>query len=414
MTLLDVRRAVGAPRLGATRRMRGSLAFLGPAFVAGIAYVDPGNVATNTEAGARFGYQLLWVVVAANLIAAFMQALAAKLGLATGRNLAEVSRDRFPRPVTLALWAQAEVVAIATDLAEVVGGAIALQILFGLSLPVGAIVTAVAAYGVLALHNRGSRRLEIAVAALFAVIAGGFCLDAVWAHPSAGEAAAGLVPGLAGPGSALLATAIVGATVMPHALYVHSAMTQRRTPSRSELSTRRALRLQRIDIGVAMGTAGLVNISMIVLAAAVLPTSSGGIPELHGALITEVGALAGFLFVVALLASGLASSSVGTYAGEVVMSGYLRRRIPRAARRLVTVVPSVVLLFFGVPATEALVASQFVLGIGVPFALGALIIVTRNRAVMGDFVNRRITTILASVCAGSVIAIDVYSMTTIG
>ena len=409
MTLTWSPRTTGTlPRLPVLRRAA-SIGFLGPAFVAGIAYVDPGNVATNFAAGSRFGYRLLWVVVVANLIAALMQSLAAKLGLATGRNLAQISRARYSRPVGRALWLQAEVVAIATDLAEVVGGAIALQILFGLPLPLGAVATAAAACGVLALRRRGCRPFELAISAFFLVIVAGFVYDLVAAAPAAADLPAGLVPGFSGADSVVLATAVVGATVMPHALYVHSALTQRQPGSR--LPLRRALRLQRIDIGVAMGAAGLVNAAMVVIAAAALPGVTGGIGDYHGALVRTLGAAAGFAFVVALLASGLASSGVGTFAGEVVMAGFLERRIPRVARRLITLAPSVVLLSCGVPATTALIASQVVLGLGVPIALTTLIAATRDRGLMGALVNRRSTTVIASACAAAVAAIDVYALT---
>jgi manganese transport protein len=393
--------APGRSAVTSLRRVRGSVALLGPAFVVGIAYVDPGNVATNFTAGSRYGYRLLWVVVAANLVAGLVQTLSAKLGLATGRSLAEVSRERWSRPVVLVLWAQAEVVAVATDLAELVGGALALSLLFGMPLPLGALVTAGAAYGLLLVRSRGSKRFELAIVTLFLFIAGGYALDAVFAHPSAGGLAGGLVPGFAGSDSVLLAAAMVGATVMPHAVYLHSALT-RRTPPHTELSTRQVLRLQRVDVATAMVTAGLVNVVMVVIAAAVLPGAGDGIADFHAGLIRAVGGLGGFAFAVALLASGLASSGVGTLAGEEIMAGYLRRSVPRWVRRSVTLVPAVALLVTGFGAGEALVLSQLVLGLGVPFALVTLVLATRDRSLMGALVNRRGTTIAAVAAAGAV------------
>lgn len=394
------------PRLGLRRRAGGSLVFLGPAFVAGIAYVDPGNFATNLEAGSSFGYRLLWVVLAANLVAALMQYLSAKLGLASGRDLAQVSRVRLRRPVVIALWLQAEVVAMATDLAEVVGGALALNLLLGLPLPAGALVTAGCAYALLLVQRRGYRPFELAVLALFVLIAAGVCVDVALAHPSAGAAASGLLPGFAGTDSVVLATAIVGATVMPHAIYLHSALV-RRSP---ELTTRRALRLQRLDIGAAMSAAGLVNLGMLVLAAATLTGVTGGIPGFHAELGRTIGGLGAFFLVVALLASGLASSGVGTLAGEVIMAGYLERRVPRWVRRTVTLAPGLLVLCAGTSATTALVMSQFVLGLGIPFTLVPLILATRDRTVMGAMVNRRATTVLAWLCAAVVTAVALYSL----
>ncbi len=387
------------------------LATMGPAFVAGIAYVDPGNVATNFEAGARFGYGLLWVVVAANLIAVLMQSLAAKLGLASGLSLAEATRLRFrPRTVRL-LWLEAETVAIATDVAEIVGGAIALNLLFGVPLVGGALITGCAACALLALRDAGRRLFESAVIVLFVVIAVGFCYTALAAAPDHAQLLRGLQPGFADRNAAVLATAIVGATVMPHALYVHSALTRGTLGARTR-PPRSALRMQRIDIGLAMSTAGLVNVAMLVTAAAALPNVGGGIPGFHAGLGRALGGTAALLFVLALLASGLASSGVGTYAGEEIMAGHLERRVPRFVRRGVTIAPCLALLSCGVSATDALVLSQLVLGLGVPIALATLLILTRDGAVMGDMVNRRMTTVLAASCACAVAAIGAYSLVT--
>jgi manganese transport protein len=382
------------------------VALFGPAFVAGLAYVDPGNVATNFAAGSKFGYQLVWVVVLANVAAMLIQYLAAKLGLATGDDLAGVTRERCPRPVVIVLWLQAELVAVATDLAEVVGGAIGLQLLFGLPLVAGSAVTAAAALVLLALRDSGHRRFEAGLTALFAVIALGFGLLAVRAGPSPLATAHGLLPDLGGNGALVLASAMIGATVMPHALYVHSALVADRSRAGKPLRRGAALRAQRRDIGVAMGIAGLVNLSMVVIAAAALGSGSDDLVQVHGELIRTLGGTAGFVFAVALLTSGLASSGVGTYAGEVIMAGYLRRRIPRWVRRAVTLTPVLAVLALGIPATTALIASQVVLSLGIPFALGSLVAATASRRAMGSFVNRPTTTALTVLITAAIVAMN--------
>jgi len=383
---------------------------LGPAFVAAIAYVDPGNFATNFSAGAEFGYLLLWVILAANVTAMLIQSLSAKLGLATGRNLPEVCRDTFPRPVSRGLWVQAELVAIATDLAEVIGGAVALYLLFGLPLPVGGLVTGVVAFGLLALQERGHRPFERAVMGLFAVILLGFLLTLVRVPIEPGPLAAGLIPGFDGPESLLLATGILGATVMPHVIYLHSALTCRRDPAHTPAQRRRLLSAHRRGVLVAMGLAGLVNAAMLVVAAALFYGSD--IPDtdtlegVHAGLARAMDAPAAMLFALALLASGFASSGVGTYAGQVVMQGFIQRRIPLFLRRLLTLAPAIVILSLGVDPTEALVFSQVVLAFGIPFALVPLVLLTRDRRLMGELTNRPVTTVLASVAAAVIIALN--------
>ena len=383
---------------------------LGPAFVAAIAYVDPGNFATNFSAGAEFGYLLLWVILAANITAMLIQSLSAKLGLATGRNLPEVCRDTFPRPVSRGLWVQAELVAIATDLAEVIGGAVALYLLFGLPLPIGGLVTGVVAFGLLALQERGHRPFERAVMGLFAVILLGFLLTLVRVPIEPGPLAAGLIPGFDGPESLLLATGILGATVMPHVIYLHSALTCRRDPAHTPAQRRRLLSAHRRGVLVAMGLAGLVNAAMLVVAAALFYGSD--IPDtdtlegVHAGLARAMDAPAALLFALALLASGFASSGVGTYAGQVVMQGFIQRRIPLFLRRLLTLAPALVILSLGVDPTEALVFSQVVLAFGIPFALVPLVLLTRDRRLMGELTNRPVTTVLASVAAAVIIALN--------
>lgn len=402
---------------------------LGPAFVAAIAYVDPGNFATNFSGGASFGYLLLWVIVMADLVAMLIQALAAKLGAATGRDLATLCRQRLPRPVSLALWVQAEAVAIATDLAEIVGGAIALQLLFGVPLPLGGLITAVVSFGLLGVQSRGHRPFETVIVGLLAVIAGGFVYNLLFAGVSPSGVAGGLVPGLLGTESIVLATGILGATVMPHVIYVHSALTRGRytdvlhitvgewraqahleeTPSQGQ-SRRKVLRAQRLDVVLGMGLAGLINASMLVVAAQLFigDPAMASLDDVHEGLGHTLGQHAALAFALALLASGLAASAVGTHAGQVVMQGFLRRRIPLVFRRTITVAPAVILLGMGVDPTRALVWSQVVLSFGIPFALVPLVWFTADRRLMGAWVNRRLTTAAASCAAVGIVSLNVY------
>jgi manganese transport protein len=393
----------------AGRSVRGRLLLLGPAFVAAIAYVDPGNFATNFSAGASYGYLLVWVIVAANLMAMVIQSLSAKLGLATGQNLCEVSRQEFPRPVVWGLWAQAELVAMATDLAEVIGGAIALHLLFGIPLLQGGLITGVVAFVLLSLHTRGYRRFELAIGGLFAVIVIGFFVNLGRVDVDAPAAAAGLVPGFADTNSVLLATGILGATVMPHVIYLHSALTQDRTRG-AGIPARRLLRFQRIDVGLAMGLAGLVNLSMLLIAAALFHDSGTTADTLEGVHsgLAAVDGTAALAFALALLASGFASSGVGTLAGQVVLQGYLQRRIPILLRRALTLAPALTVLAIGIDPTQALVLSQVVLSFGIPFALVPLVLLTRRRDIMGDLVNHRLTTVGASVIAAVIICLNAF------
>jgi len=391
-------------------RVRSSLLLLGPAFVAAIAYVDPGNFATNFSAGAQFGYLLVWVIVAANAMAMLIQSLSGKIGLATGRNLPELCREHFPRPVTRGLWVQAELVAMATDLAEIIGGAIALNLLFGLPLLTGGLLTAAVAFALLSLQGRGYRPFELAIAGLFGVIALGFAYQSVRAGVDGPGVASGLVPSFAGTDSVLLATGILGATVMPHVIYLHSALTADRIGAADLAETRTLLRHQRVDVVVAMGIAGLVNLAMLVLAARLFFGEAVGevdtLEGVHAALDRVAGAPVALAFAVALLASGFASSGVGTYAGQVVMQGFLQRRIPLTLRRAITMAPALLVLAAGIDPTRALVLSQVVLSFGIPFALVPLVLLTRRADVMGQLVNRRATTATAWVVAGLVIALN--------
>ncbi len=392
----------------ATGRVRGSVALVGPAFVAAIAYVDPGNFATNLKAGATYGYRLVWVVLVANLVAMLLQSLSGKLGLATGRNLPELCREHFPPPVTRLLWAQAEVVAMATDLAEVIGGAIALQLLFGLPLLLGGLVTAAVAFALLSVQHRGYRRFEIVIAGLLGVIVLGFLVSLARSGADLVALGRGVVPSFAGTDSVVLAAGMLGATVMPHVIYLHSALTQDRVPAADVGEAQHLLRHQRLDVALAMGLAGLVNLSMVVLAARLFTpdTHVETLQDAHAALRVSAGPVVALAFAVALLASGFASSGVGTYAGQVVMQGFLRRRIPLVVRRLVTMLPALVVLGLGLDPTRALVLSQVVLSFGIPFALVPLVLLSRRPDVMGPLVNDRSTTAVAALVGAVVIGLN--------
>jgi manganese transport protein len=400
-------------RMRARGPVRGRLALLGPAFVAAVAYVDPGNFATNIQSGARFGYLLVWVVVMANLMAMLVQYLSAKAGLASGRNLPELCRESFPRAVNRGLWVQAELIAIATDLAEFVGAAIGLNLLFGVGLFPAGLITAVVAFAILALEQRGYRRFELAVAGLLGLVALGFIYDlVVVGHQSAAGFGSGLVPNLAGSQSLFLAMGIIGATVMPHVVYLHSALTQRRVEPRDDGERRELLRFIRADVVIGLGAAGLINLAMLCVAVAIFNrTGNTGVDSIeaaHDGLSTLVGGGAALAFAVALLASGLSSSSVGTYAGQIVMQGFIRRAIPLFVRRAATMTPALVVLALGLPTTDTLVISQVVLSFGIPFALVPLILVTRRPDLMGTLVNRRATTVAASVIAAVIIALNTF------
>jgi len=398
---------------GRRRGVRGFWPFLGPAFVAAVAYVDPGNFATNMSAGAQFGYLLLWVILTANLMGMVIQSMSAKLGIATGMNLPEVCRERFPRTANFLLWIQAEVIAMATDLAEFVGAAIGLNILFGIPLFPAALITSVAAFAILALQARGFRRLEAVIAAFIGVIVVSFAAQVVLADPSRPDVARGFIPGFEGSESVLLAVGILGATVMPHVIYLHSALTQHRIVGATEEEKRRIYRFEVVDVVIAMGIAGIVNMSMLVIAAAVFHESGmtevgDDLVEVAEGLGVELGSAADTLFGVALLASGLSSSSVGTLAGQVVMQGFVRRRIPLFLRRAVTMAPALVMIAIGVDASRALVLSQVVLSFGIPFALIPLLLFCRDRSLMGTLVNRRSTTVAAVVITVLIVSLNAF------
>jgi manganese transport protein len=397
------------------KKSRTRLVVYGPAIVASVAYIDPGNFATNITAGAQFGYTLVWVIVMANAMAILVQYLSAKLGIATGRDLPELCREHMSRPVSIGLWIQAELVAMATDLAEFVGAAIGLYLLFGVPMAAAGVITGVVAFALLALEQRGYRRFELAIAGLFGVVFLGFAYNVIWVGAEGSAVAAGLMPTFAGTDSVLLAVGIVGATVMPHVIYLHSALTKGRARWHDEPSRRRLLRSQRIDVAVALGAAGITNLLILILAASLLHESGGAglgdndpIEFAHSELGRVVGGGAALAFAAALLASGLSSSSVGTYAGQIVMQGFIRRRVPLLLRRGITMLPALVVLTLGLPATQVLVISQVTLSFGIPFALVPLLLLTRRKDLMGVFVNRPLTTAAAACCAALIIGLNTF------
>ena len=398
---------------GEHRGVRRVWPFLGPAFVAAVAYIDPGNFATNISGGAQFGYLLLWVVLSANLIAMLVQTQSAKLGIATGKNLAELCRERFSRRTSIGLWLQAELVAMATDIAEVVGAALGLNLLFGIPLFPAGIIAGIGAFTILALQRMGFRRLEAGITVLVGVVVASFVFELFDASPDGGEVAKHLfLPGFAGTESILLATGIIGATVMPHVVYLHSALTQRRIVGRNEEEKKRILNFEKVDVVIALSLAGLVNLSMMIVAAALFHTSGlTDVDSIEGAydnLGTLVSDNAAMVFGVALLASGFASSSVGTMAGQVVMQGFIRRRIPLFLRRAITLAPALFVLAIGLDPTDALVGSQVVLSFGIPFALVPLLLIAADREVMGDLMNPRWLSFLAGVLAALIIALNAF------
>jgi len=390
---------------------RSGLLLLGPAFVAAVAYVDPGNFATNIAAGAKYGYLLCWVVVGANLMAVLVQYLAAKASIATGRTLPQLCRDEFKRSTSTGLWAQAELVAVATDLAEVVGGAIALNLLFGIPLLLGGVITGAVSFGLLIYQSkRGQRPFEAAIIGLLAVVLVGFVVSTIQSHPSGSAVVGGLVPRLDGTQSLVLAAGMLGATVMPHAIWLHGALvTDRHWKSiRSATGRQRVLRATRLDVAVAMALAGAVNLAMVVVAAAALKGSGAdSLDAAHAAIGDRLGSLPALLFALALLASGFASSSVGTYAGSVILEGFWQRHVPLAARRLVTLLPALIILAIGIDPSRALVVSQVVLSFGIPCALWPLVKLTASRRVMGDLVNRWPTTLTACLVATAITVLNV-------
>lgn len=394
------------------RRRHKLLAFLGPAFIAGIAYIDPGNFATNITAGSKYGYMLLWVILVSNLMAILIQSLSAKLGIATGMNLPEVSRENLPKPVSFGLWIQGELVVMATDLAEFIGAALGLYLLFGIPLFPAALLSAVGSFAILELQRRGVRHLEAGIAGMVLIVILAFILQMAFAQPNVSSILAGLfTPQFSGVDSVLLSAGILGATVMPHAIYLHSALTQRRVVGASDFERKEIFRYEFVDVLIAMLIAGAVNASMLIVAAALFFKNNLLVQDLDVAFIRFselVGPFAAVLFGIALLASGIASSSVGTKSGDIIMQGYIKRRIPLYLRRAITMIPPLTIIALGVNPTTALVFSQIVLSFGIPFALVPLIIFTSNKKIMGSLVNHRLTNILAWLTAGIIISLNLF------
>jgi manganese transport protein len=389
------------------------LPFLGPAFVASVAYMDPGNFATNIQGGAQFGYLLVWVIVASNLMAMLIQALSAKLGIASGLNLAEVCRERFPQPVVWAMWVIAEVVAMATDLAEFLGAALGFYLLFGMPLLAAGFLTAIITFVILGLERYGFRPLEAVITAFVGVIALSYVAEMFIAHPDWGAIGLHIVqPRFDGTESVLLASGILGATVMPHVIYLHSALTQGRIVTRDPAQLRRLFRFEVFDVIIAMGSAGFINAAMLIMASATFfakgLTEIGTIEEAHRTLEPLLGSASSWIFAVSLLAAGLSSSTVGTMSGQVIMQGFLRRQIPPWVRRLVTMLPSLVVIAIGLEPTRTLVISQVILSFGLPFAVIPLVMFTARKDIMGVLVNRRITTIVASTVAALIVALNLF------
>jgi manganese transport protein len=408
-------RSVAAARdvlAGRRSGLAARLAFVGPAVVASIAYIDPGNFATNVQAGAKYGYELLWVVLAANLIAMLFQALSAKLGIVTGRNLAEMCRDEFPRPVVWAMWIVSEIAAMATDLAEFLGGAIGLALLFQTPLVVGMAITGCITYGILMFERRGFRPVELIVGSLVGLIALCYLIEMFIAPVDWGAAAFhAVVPQLADAEALLLAVGIIGATVMPHAVYLHSALTQARTPVRGDAETGQVLRFSNQEVVVALAVAGLVNMAMVMMASSAFHAGHSDVAEIETAyhtLTPLLGGAASALFLLSLIASGISSSTVGTMAGQMIMQGFVGFRIPIAVRRLVTMAPAFVVVALGVNATKALVISQVVLSIALPLPMIALLMFTRRPDIMGAFANGRTTNVAALSGTAVVLALNVF------
>src|SRR5437879_4089173 len=411
---LRVLRAAEKSLNGQHRGIRAVLPFLGPAFIAAVAYVDPGNFATNMAAGSQYGYMLLWVVLAANLMAMLIQSMSAKLGIATGRSLPEVCRDRFPRPVVYFLWLQAELIAMATDLAEFVGAALGIYLVFGIPLFISGLLTGVLAFTILGLQAWGFRRLEATISGLVGVIVIAFGLEVLRSNPAWGAVAGNtFVPHLDGTASILLAVGILGATVMPRVIYLHSALTQKRIVGANPEAKRKIFHFEMVDVLIGVGIAGLVNLAMLTMAASVFHSRGlleigGNLQQVFGGLEQYLGAHTGLIFGIALLASGVSSSSVGTMAGQVVMQGFIHRQIPIFLRRAITMVPAMVLIGSNFDPSRALVLSQVFLSFGIPFALIPLVMFTRDKKLMGNLANSRWTNYAAYAVAGGIIGLHVF------
>jgi len=392
------------------RRLHELLPFFGPAFVASVAYVDPGNFGTNIAAGARYGYNLLWVVLLSNLMAMLLQHLSAKLGIATGQNLPEVIRDRFPKPVSLFIWIAAELAAIATNLAEFLGGALGFNLLFHIPLFIGALLTGVTTIAIVSLERHGVRRIEALIGSLVGIIAISYVIETIVDRPNWGLVGYHTVVPYMSSGSILFSAGILGATVMPHAVFLHSALTQRRLRPETEAAKKRLVRYSMLDVVVALAVAGLVNMAMLYMAAATFHThgftSVTDIRYAYHTLTPLLGSLAAIVFGISLLASGISSSAVGTMAGQVIMDGFVGFSTPLWLRRVITMVPAIVIIYIGLPTTQTLVVSQVILSLVLPFAVFPLVWFTARRGVMGDLVNWPVTTVLAVIASAAILTLN--------
>nr|WGD97921.1 Nramp family divalent metal transporter [Bacillus safensis] len=397
---------------GKVKGFRRLLPFLGSAFIAAIAYIDPGNFATNIAAGSKYGYLLLWVILISNLMALLIQSLSAKLGIATGKNLPEIAREEFPKPVSIGLWIQGELVIIATDLAEFIGAALGLYLLFRIPLLEASIIAAIGSFAILELQRRGYRALEAGITGMLFVVVIAFAVQTFVAKPDIASVAGGLfIPKFDGADSVLLAAGILGATVMPHAIYLHSALTQRRVVGRTEKEKKQIFRFEFLDILIAMLVAGAINASMLIVAAALFYKNGLFVEDLDVAFqhfSTLAGPVSAILFGVVLLVAGLSSSSVGTLSGDIIMQGFIQYRIPLYVRRLITIIPPIVIIASGVNPTSALVMSQVVLSFGIAFALIPLILFTSKKRIMGELTNARWVTGISWVIAALVVALNLF------
>ena len=408
-----LRAAARAALDGRAQGLKKLLPFIGPAFIACVAYIDPGNYATNIQGGSAFGYNLLWVIVLANLMAMLMQTLSAKLGIATGQNLAELCREHFPRPVVYTMWIVSEIGAMATDLAEFLGASIAINLLFGIPLLYATLITGVTTYLILTLERHGFRPLEAVITALVGVIAICYVIETVLSRPDWGQVSFhAVVPWLSGSQSVLFSVGIIGATVMPHVIYLHSSLTQQRIIPRSEQEARRIFRWTIPDVVIAMGLAGLVNLAMLYMAAATFHAHGfAGIADITGAyktLTPLLGGAASLVFAVSLLASGLSSSTVGTMAGQVIMQGFVGFTIPVWVRRVVTMIPAVLVALIGLNPTSTLVISQVVLSFVLPLPVITLVMFTRRRDLMGSLANKAITSWAAIACSVVILGLNIW------
>ncbi|MDI7742691.1 Nramp family divalent metal transporter [Lysinibacillus fusiformis] len=397
---------------GESRGLKQLLPFLGPAFIAAVAYIDPGNYATNISAGSAFGYKLLWVILASNLMAVLIQSMSAKLGIATGRNLPEISRDHFSKKTSVFLWIQAELVIMATDLAEFIGAALGLYLIFNIPMIAAALIAAVGSFAILELQRRGVRPLEAIITAMIFIVVIAFGIQVFYAQPDAGLILEGLfTPSFEGVDSILLSAGMLGATVMPHAIYLHSGLTNKRILGKDENERKKIFKFEVIDVIIAMVIAGGINASMLIVAAALFNKAGLQVDDLEVAFNqfeSLLGPTAAILFGVGLLSAGLSSSSVGTMTGDIVMQGYIKMRIPIYLRRVITMVPPLVIILLGVNVSKALVMSQVILSFGIAFALIPLIIFTSNKKLMGSLVNRKITTVTAWSIAVLIICLNLF------